>query len=100
MTPGLGTRKAGLLIEIFRSPQAVFQASKAELVAAGLSPAVAQSLASGCAFDDAAEQQQKAAESGVTLIPITDPRYPPLLRDIFDAPRSCSLWAAWNCWRR
>jgi len=86
MTPGLGTRKAGQLLEVFRSPQAIFRASKSELQAAGLAASVAQSLASGCAFDDAAEQQTLAAKAGAQLIPIMDARYPPALRDIFDPP--------------
>ena len=86
MTPGLGTRKAGQLLEVFRTPQAIFRASKSELQAAGLSASVAQSLASGCAFDDAAEQQTQAAKAGAVLIPLTDARYPPALRDIFDPP--------------
>src|SRR5207302_4801247 len=86
MTPGLGTRKAGQLIEVFKTPQAIFRASRSELEAAGLSASVAQSLASGCAFDDAAEQQQKASEAGTVLVPVTDSRYPPALRDIFDPP--------------
>jgi DNA processing protein len=86
MTPGLGTRKAGQLIEIFRSPRAVLRASRSELEAAGLGAGVAQSLASGCAFEDAASQQQKLAEAEGTLVPITDSRYPPLLRDIYDPP--------------
>jgi len=86
MTPGLGTRKAGQLLEVFRSPQAIFRASRSELQAAGLAASVAQSLVSGCAFDDAAEQQTQAAKAGAVLIPLTDPRYPPALRDIFDPP--------------
>jgi len=86
MTPGLGTRKAVQLLEVFRTPQAIFRASRSELQAAGLSAAVAQSLASGCAFDDAADQQNQAARAGAVLIPLTDARYPPALRDIFDPP--------------
>lgn len=86
MTPGLGTRKAGQLLEVFRTPQAIFRASRSELQAVGLSAGVAQSLASGCAFDDAADQQSQAARAGALLIPLTDARYPPALRDIFDPP--------------
>jgi DNA processing protein len=86
MTPGLGTRKAGQLIEIFRSPQAIFRASRSELESAGLSASVAQSISSGCAFDDAVTQHQKLIEHGAALIPLPDPRYPPRLRDIFDPP--------------
>jgi DNA processing protein len=86
MAGGLGTRKAGQLIEIFRTPQAIFRASRSELEAAGLSPAVAQSVASGCAFEEAVEQQEKVARLGVALITIHDSLYPPRLKEIFDPP--------------
>ena len=86
MSSGVGTRKAGQLVEIFRTPQAIFRASSDELQAAGLSPAAAQSISSGCAFEEAAMQHEKVREVGVELVPITDPRYPPRLRDIFDPP--------------
>jgi DNA processing protein len=86
MTPGLGTRSAIRLIEIFRTPQAIFRASSSELEAAGLPPNVARSVSSGCAFDDAVTQQQKAAGTGTLLIPYTDLRYPPELKHIYDSP--------------
>src|SRR5712671_80092 len=86
LVPGLGARNAGKLIERFRTPQAVLHASRTELEAAGVSGSVAQSIASGCAFDDAVAQQEKMAEAGAISIPITDARYPPLLREIFDPP--------------
>jgi DNA processing protein len=71
LVPGLGTRKSGQLIERFRTAPAVFRASRSELEAAGIPGGVAQSIASGCSFEDAA---------------ISDPRYPPKLREIFDPP--------------
>lgn len=86
MVPGLGTRKAGLLISTFQSPQRIFRASRSELEAAGISPGVAQNISSGTAFEDAVDQQQRLKEADATLIPLADPRYPPLLRDIFDPP--------------
>src|SRR2546427_8377232 len=86
LVPGLGTRNAGKLIERFRTPQAVLRASRTELEAAGVSGSVAQSIASGCAFDDAVEQQRKMAEAQTVAISISDPRYPALLREIFDPP--------------
>jgi DNA processing protein len=86
MSAGVGTRKAGRLVEIFRTPQAIFRASRSELEAAGLSAGVAQSVASGCAFEEAAEQHGKVTKLGVELVPITDARYPARLRDIFDPP--------------
>jgi DNA processing protein len=86
MAPGLGTRKAVQLIGIFRTPQNIFRASRSELEAAGLAPAVAQSIASGCAFEDAVTQRERLAQAGAELIPLTDPRYPPRLKEIFDPP--------------
>lgn len=86
LIPGLGTRTAGKLIQRFRTPQAVFGASRTELEGAGLSGALAQSIASGCTFEDAVAQQEKMLETGAVAVTITDPRYPPLLREIFDPP--------------
>src|SRR5262245_2419889 len=86
LVPGLGARNAGKLIERFRTAQAVLRASRTELEAAGVSGAVAQSISSGCAFDEAVDQQRRMAEAGTLVIPISDPRYPVLLREIFDPP--------------
>src|SRR5947208_8148533 len=86
LVPGLGARNAGRLIERFRTPQAVMRAPRSELEAAGISGAVAQSIASGCAFDDAVEQQRQMQQSETVAIAIADPRYPASLREIFDPP--------------
>src|SRR5947209_8017949 len=86
LIPGLGTRTAGKLIERFRTPMAVFRASRTEIEAAGASGSVAQSIASGCTFDDAVAQQEKVTQTGTVMIPMGDPRYPPRLREIFDPP--------------
>ena len=86
LLPGLGKQKAVQLISTFGSPEAVFRASPSEIEAQGVAGAVARSLASGCSFEEAAAQQQKALEMGVAILPITDPRYPARLRDIFDPP--------------
>lgn len=86
LIPGLGSRTTGQLVERFRTPQAIFRAPRSELEAAGVSPGVAQSVASGCTFDDAVGQQEKMLEHGVTLVALPDPRYPAKLREIFDPP--------------
>src|SRR5579872_81665 len=86
LVPGLGTRNAGKLIARFRTPQAVFRASRTELEGAGVSGAVAQSIASGCSFEDAVVQQEKMLESGTVAVTMTDPRYPAQLREIYDPP--------------
>jgi DNA processing protein len=86
LVPGLGTRTSGKLLDRFRTPQAIFRASRTELEAAGVNGAVAQSIASGITFEDAAAQQDKISESGAAVITIGDPRYPQSLREIFDPP--------------
>ena len=86
MVQGLGTRRVGHLLERLRTPQAIFRASAAELEGAGLPGALARSIASGISFDDAADQQQKARQADVTLIPVHDSRYPQPLRAIYDPP--------------
>jgi DNA processing protein len=86
LVPGLGTRRSGLLLERFRTPQAIFRATPGELEDAGLGGAVARSVASGCSFEDAAAQQQVMRAAGTQLVPLGDPRYPEPLRRIFDPP--------------
>jgi DNA processing protein len=86
LVPGLGTRISKRLLDRFRSPQAIFRASRTELEGAGVSGAVAQSIASGCVFEDAATQREKVQESGAVLVTIGDPRYPAPLREIYDPP--------------
>jgi DNA processing protein len=86
MVPGLGTRTSVKLLDRFRTPQAIFRASRTELEAAGLSGVVAQSVASGITFEDAAAQHDKMAESGAVVVTMGDPRYPQPLREIFDPP--------------
>jgi len=86
LIPGLGARKTGQMLERFQSPHAIFRASRSELEASGLSGSVAQTIASGCTFEDAVDQQQKMLEAGAVLIPLHDPRYPARLKEIFDPP--------------
>src|SRR4051794_20478162 len=86
LVPGLGTRTSRKLLDRFRTPQAIFRASRTELEAAGVSGSVAQSIASGCSFEEAAAQQEKMAQCGAVAVTMGDPRYPQPLRDIFDPP--------------
>ena len=86
MTSGLGARRSMQLLQQFRTPQRIFRASKPELEGAGLSSSIAQSIASGCPFEDAVTQQQRLRKTGAHLIPIFDARYPAPLKQIFDPP--------------
>jgi len=86
LVPGLGARISKRLLDRFHTPQAIFRASRTELEVAGVSGGIAQSIASGCAFEDAAAQQERIRECGTEVVPIGDPRYPRLLREIYDPP--------------
>ena len=86
LVPGLGTRRSGQLVERYRTPQAIFRASTSELEATGVSGSVARSITSGCTFEEAVDQHQKMLDCGAALIPMTDPGYPPRLREIYDPP--------------
>jgi DNA processing protein len=86
MVPGLGARTAQKLLERFRTPQRVLRASRSELEAVGVAGSVAQSVASGCSFEDAVLQQEKMRQAGAQLVALSDPRYPERLRQIFDPP--------------
>jgi len=86
LVPGLGKRKASQLLGQFGTPQEIFRTPASELEATGLAGSVARSIASGCVFEDAAGQQEKAMAAGAAVIPISDSRYPARLREIFDPP--------------
>jgi len=86
LVPGLGSRTSSKLLDRFRTPQAIFRASRTELEGAGVSGAVAQSIASGCTFEDAAAQHDMMAKCGAVVVTLGDPRYPQMLREIFDPP--------------
>ena len=86
LVPGLGTRKSVQILQQFRTPQAIFRATRHELEGGGLPGSIAQTIESGCTFEDAVEQQEKMVACGAMLIPISDPRYPARLKEIFDPP--------------
>ncbi|MGQ9635264.1 MAG: DNA-processing protein DprA [Bryobacteraceae bacterium] len=86
LIPGLGASGACRLLQRFRTPEAVFRASRSELEAAGLAGSTAQSIASGCTFEDAVLQQDKMKQAGASLVRLTDASYPELLREIYDPP--------------
>jgi DNA processing protein len=86
LVPGLGARTACRLVERFRTPRTVFHLSRSELEAAGVAGGIAQTIASGCSFEDAATQQEKLRAADAQAIPITHAAYPARLREIFDPP--------------
>jgi DNA processing protein len=86
LVPGIGARRGNQLIEKLGSARAVFDCSRRELEGLGLSGSVAQSVASGCSFDEAIAQMDRAKALGIHLIPLDSAHYPAALRTIADPP--------------
>src|SRR5262249_23689128 len=86
MIPGLGHRRAVPLVQRFKSAEAGSHPSVSDLVSSGLPGPVAQTIASGCSYEEAADQAERLKRSGAELITILDPVYPEQLRQIYDPP--------------
>jgi DNA processing protein len=86
MTPGLGAKTAVQLLGQFKTPQAIFRASLSEILAAGAAAGVSRNLSSGCAFEEAVTQQQRAKDIGAALVPYGSEYYPALLKEVYDPP--------------
>ena len=83
---GLGNRGCHKLIEHFGSPQAAYMASLTELESCGISARVAQAIFSQAALKDAEREVEQAAKADCELIAFDSDDYPPLLKQIPDAP--------------
>jgi DNA processing protein len=86
LVTGLGARTAVKLAGQVSSIRELFRMPAEDLAALGLSGSAARSLASGCTFDEAVSQHEKLNAAGAALVPYSDPRYPPLLKEIYDPP--------------
>jgi DNA processing protein len=86
LTPTLGASRARRLVEHFESLENLFHASLTELEAAGLPAVAAQSLGTGKSLDLAQEEMVRAAAAGAEIVSLSDPAYPPLLKQIYDPP--------------
>jgi DNA processing protein len=86
LVPGLGTRRVVQILDRFQSPQLMFRASVSDLEAAGVPAGPARSIASGCTFDDAVDQQSKLRARGAVLVTIHDPLYPEAMKEVLDPP--------------
>lgn len=85
--PRLTPLRFGKLLKAFdNSAERIWQASAAELAAAGLDRQVAEEVTAARSALDPAEISESLARLGVTVLPITDPAYPELLRQIYAPP--------------
>jgi DNA processing protein len=83
---GLGIRGCHKLIEHFGSPQAAYMASLTELESCGVPARVAQAIFAQAALKDAEKEVEEASKADCELIAFDSEAYPPLLKQIPDAP--------------
>jgi len=83
---GLGIRGSHKLIEHFGSPQAAYMASLTELESCGLPARVAQAIFAQACLKEAEKEVQEAAKAEFRLVAFDSEDYPPLLKQIPDAP--------------
>src|ERR1700674_5174448 len=86
LTQGLGPPRIKKLIDDYGAAGGVFQASLSVLEATGRRAVSAQSLATGKSLELAQPECAKAAEAGAKIISLSDPEYPPRLKEIYDPP--------------
>jgi DNA processing protein len=83
---GLGIRGCHKLIEHFGSPQAAYMASLTELESCGVPARVAQAIFAQAALRDAEKEVEAAVKADCQMIAFDSAEYPPLLKQIPDAP--------------
>jgi DNA processing protein len=86
LTQGLGPTRIKRLIEHYGTAEKVFQASLTELEATGMRAVSAQSIATGKSLELAQQECAKAGEARARIISLSDPEYPPRLKEIYDPP--------------
>jgi DNA processing protein len=84
LVPNLGSRLAGKLLERFKTPQAIFRASRTSS-RRRISGGVAQASRAGCLRRRAGQHEKMAACRSATGGALR-PALPALLREIFDPP--------------
>lgn len=83
---GIGPVVYRQLLQRFVAPAAVLRAAVAELVAAGLRPAVARAVARFDGWQEVDEQVARLERCGATLLTWAEEGYPARLRQIHDPP--------------
>lgn len=85
--PGIGNLLFKRLIDRFQSPESVLEASYEDLVQVdGITPRLVSGIMGHRTPDHVRTEIDLIQEKGYRIITLTDERYPPLLREIYDPP--------------
>jgi DNA processing protein len=88
LTPGLGPRMAGKLLQDFGSPEAIFSASLTALESERLPTAAAQAIRTRQSLSAASKELAQVQALGFRRVTRDEPNYPQRLREIYDPPPS------------
>ncbi len=87
LTPGIGSVLIKRLLDRFKSPKAIFQASLKELSEVeGLGEKVARSIVSGPLENEVEKELSLIKEIGGKVVTLGEDSYPRRLKDIYDPP--------------
>src|SRR6185369_706066 len=86
MAPKIGDVLGRRLSERFGGAAAALGAGEVALVDAGCPPAAAKRLAGSRALAEARRELARVTEQGARVVCLDHPEYPPLLRQLHDAP--------------
>ena len=86
LTPGLGLAACHRLLAEAGGPREVFSLTRRDLERLSIQPPAVEDLFSSSSEERAEREWERATSSGVRIIDIEDPHYPPLLKEIFDPP--------------
>lgn len=96
MTPGVGPRKATLLLERFGSPGRVFNALRSELETLRLLPETVASILNKEYHPRAEREVDLVKETGGEILVLDDGGYPGFLREISDPPITLYVRGDWR----
>src|SRR5215467_12470215 len=86
LVAGVGRRTAAVMIERFGGPRACFEAGRAELERHGFKRECIEALKDGNQQERADAELNGLEKLGADVITFVDPRYPKLLKEIYDPP--------------
>ena len=91
--PGVGNLLFKRLIDRFGSPEKTLTASRADLLGVqGISDILASAIRSHKTPDNIEKVLETCAQKAISIVTLTDPGYPALLREIHDPPPYLYVW--------
>lgn len=89
LIPNLGTRKIQELLKVYKNPETIYQAKEKQLrEVKEIGEKTIQSLLDEKIRNDVGKHMEYMQKNNIDIISIYDKEYPPMLKEIYDAPIS------------